>query len=76
MILKIGRRELLCDSAKEQDGKITLYQGGMAIMEIVNIPDISQIETEDGEIEHVLSPLEAAERKIKELTEALSTMNK
>lgn len=72
MKVKIGRRELLCDSASEQGGKITLYQGGMAIMEIANVPDKMRIKTEGGRIEHVPSPLEAAEQRIEELTKALN----
>lgn len=60
MKIKYGNREIQCDSCTETDGKLSLYQGGVMIMQIANIPDIEKYETEEGEIEHIPSPLEKA----------------
>lgn len=60
MIVKYGNTIINCDSATETDGMLSIYQGGLMIMQIANIPDLSIFETEDGEIEHILNPLEQA----------------
>lgn len=60
MKIKYGNREILCDSCTETDGILSLYQGGVMIMQIANIPDLTEYEAEEGVIEHILNPLEKA----------------
>lgn len=67
MKINYNGRTILCDYCTETDGKLTLYQGGGPIMTIANIPDLAAYTAEDGEIEHVPTPLEAALEDINDL---------
>lgn len=60
-------RTIQCDRCTETDGKLTIYQDGLPSIEIANIPDLGLIETEDGIIEHILTPLEQAQEDINDL---------
>lgn len=60
-------RTIQCDRCIETDGKLTIYQDGLPSIEIANIPDLGLIETEDGIIEHILTPLEQAQEDINDL---------
>lgn len=60
-------RTITCDSCTETDGKLTLYEGGVPIMTIANIPDLSKVLPEDGIIEHILTPLEEALEDVSDL---------
>lgn len=67
MKINYNGRTILCDCCTETDGKLTLYQGGGPIMTIANIPNLADYIAEDGEIEHVPTPLEAALEDINDL---------
>lgn len=60
-------RTIQCDRCTETDGKLTIYQDGLPSIEIANIPDLGLIETEDGIIEHILTPLGQAQEDINDL---------
>lgn len=67
MKINYGGKTIVCDYCKETDGKLTLYQFDTPIMTIANIPDLSAYTAEDGIIEHVPTPLEAALEDINDL---------
>ena len=74
MKVKYANVEILCDRCIETDGKWMLYQGGVPIRQIVNVPDPSMIQAIDGVIEHHLSPdkeREAQLEKIQKMLEGL-----
>lgn len=67
MIFHYGKIAVPCDNVTETDGRYTLYQFGAPIMSFANVPPSIEILAEDGEIEHVPTPLEAAEDEINDL---------
>lgn len=70
MKIKIGERVVVCDEVKEEGGRYYVWQGGMIVMSLANI-DPGIIATEDGEVEHVPTPLEKARADLAEKTEEL-----
>ena len=67
MKINYNGRTIVCDYCTETNGSLTLYQGGGPIMTIANIPDLAAYTAEDGIIEHVPTPLEAALEDINDL---------
>lgn len=67
MKIRYGNVEILCDSCIETDGKWTLYQGGVPIKQISNIPDPEMIEVEGGEVEHEQTPFERLQAEHEEI---------
>ena len=67
MKINYNGRTILCDYCTETDGKLTLYQFGEPFMTIANIPDLAAYTAEDGIIEHIPTPLEAALEDINDL---------
>ena len=59
MVFHIGNRMIACDHVDEEDGRYYVYQGGNVIMSVANV-DPTEVDVEDGEIEHVPTVLEKA----------------
>lgn len=67
MKIKYGNVEIVCDRVTETDGKLSIWQDGMVIREISNIPPSIDYKAIDGVIEHVLTPYEEALEDINDL---------
>lgn len=70
MVIKIGNRTIVCDEVKEESGRYYVWQGGKMIMSLANI-DPGIVQTEDGEVEHVPTPLEQARADLEARTAEL-----
>ena len=67
MKIKYGNVEIVCDRVTETDGKLSIWQDGMVVREISNIPPSIEDEAIDGVIEHILTPYEEALEDINDL---------
>ena len=76
MKIKIGELTLSCDRCIEEDGRFTLYSGGEPVRSVANIPRDTEVISEDGEIEHVPSPLERARAELEEKTTRLQELGR
>lgn len=67
MVFKYGSAEIDCDRCTETSGRYMLWNGSTPIRVLASIPPNLEITVEGGEIEHVPTPLEAAEDEINDL---------
>ena len=67
MTVSYGRVLISCDRVTEQSGRYTLWDGPTPIRVLANVPKNLEITVEGGEIEHIPTPIEAAEDAINDL---------